>query len=241
MCSIFKKGDKRLCENQQGITLMSHPCKIFTRMLTKRAYKYCETINILPESQCAFRSNRSTVDMMFTAKLLQQSCREKEIALYLAFLDITKAYDSVDRETMWKILEIIGFPTKILSIFKLLYGEASCKIRWNGKFFTYFHINAGTETSMPCGLPIFQHIFFSHIFCHRPEAHRQGSSALIQISWKHIWYFKIKISNKNSAENNSWIAICWWFSCMFNIWSRIANYYFCFLWNLQRIWASTCN
>ena len=102
---------------------MSHLCKIFTLMLTKRAYKYCETINILPESQCVFRSNRSTVDIMFTAKLLQQSCREKEIALYLAFLDTTKAYDSVDRETMWKILEIIGFPPKILSIYSNCYME----------------------------------------------------------------------------------------------------------------------
>ena len=99
---------------------MSHLCKIFTLMLTKRANGYCENINILPESQCAFRSNRSTVDMIFTAKLLQQTCREKEIALYLAFLDITKAYDSVDRETMWKILQIIGFPPKMLAIFKML-------------------------------------------------------------------------------------------------------------------------
>lgn len=162
MCSIFKKGDKRLCENQRGITLMSHLCKIFTLMLTKRAYKYCETINILPESQCAFRSNRSTVDMMFTAKLLQQSCREKEIALYLAFLDITKAYDSVDRETMWKILEIIGFPTKILSIFKLLYGEASCKIRWNGKFSQAFTLTQGLKQGCPAAC-LFFNIFFSVI------------------------------------------------------------------------------
>ena len=67
--------------------------------------------------------------MIFTAKLLQQTCREKEIALYLAFLDITKVYDSVDRETMWKILQIIGFPPKMLSIFKMLYGEANCKLQ----------------------------------------------------------------------------------------------------------------
>ena len=32
-----------------------------------------------------------------------------------------------------KIRQIIGFPTKMLSIFKMLYGEANCKIQWNGK------------------------------------------------------------------------------------------------------------
>jgi len=59
--------------------------------------------------------------MIFTAKLLQQTCREKEIALYLAFLHITKAYDSVHTETMWKILQIIGFPPKMLSILNALW------------------------------------------------------------------------------------------------------------------------
>ena len=160
MCSIFKKGDKRICENQRGITLMSHLCKIFTLMLTKRANGYCENINILPESQCAFRSNRSTVDMIFTAKLLQQTCREKEIALYLAFLDITKAYDSVDRETMWKILQIIGFPPKMLSIFKMLYGEANCKVRWNGKYSKPFILKQGLKQGCPAAC-LFFNIFFA--------------------------------------------------------------------------------
>ena len=53
MRSIFKKGDSRICENQRGITLMSHLCKIFTLIITKKTYKYCETINIHPECQCA--------------------------------------------------------------------------------------------------------------------------------------------------------------------------------------------
>ena len=160
MCSIFKKGDKRICENQRGITLMSHLCKIFTLMLTKRANGYCKNINILPESQCAFRSNRSTVDMIFTAKLLQQTCREKEIALYLAFLDITKAYDSVDRETMWKILQIIGFPPKMLSIFKMLYEEANCKVRWNGKYSKPFILKQGLKKGCPAAC-LFFNIFFA--------------------------------------------------------------------------------
>ena len=98
---------------------------------------------IHPESQCAFRSNKSTIDMMFTAKLHQQTCREKEIALYLAFLDITKAYNLRNRETTLKFLQIIGFATKLLSIFKMLYGELNRKIRWNGKCSTLFMLRIG--------------------------------------------------------------------------------------------------
>ena len=110
LCSIYKKGDKSLCENQRGISLMSHVCKIFSLLLEKHLEKYFESIGIFPESQCAFRRNRSTVDMMFTARLLQQACLEKQITLFLAFLDITKAHDSVGRQTLWKILEALGLP-----------------------------------------------------------------------------------------------------------------------------------
>ena len=41
-----------------------------------------------------FWADRSTIDMNFIDKALQQTCREKQIALYLTFLDIAKAYDS---------------------------------------------------------------------------------------------------------------------------------------------------
>ena len=88
MCSIFKKGNQKLCSNQRGISLISHLCKALTRLLSNRISNYCERENILPESQCAFRKNRNTNDMVFTLRSLQYSCMEKNIPLYLGFIDI---------------------------------------------------------------------------------------------------------------------------------------------------------
>ena len=98
--------------------------------------------------------------MILTAKLLQQHCREKQVALYLAFLDIAKAYDSVDRETLWKILCSIGIPPKILSLIKLFYGDTRYKVKFKGKFSNSFLVKQGLKQGCPAAC-LFFNIFFA--------------------------------------------------------------------------------
>ena len=61
--------------------------------------------SLLPETQCGFRANRSTVDMIFCARQLMEKCREQHRDLYIAFVDLSKAFDSVDKELLWSILQ----------------------------------------------------------------------------------------------------------------------------------------
>ena len=59
---------------------------------------------VLPESQCGFQCGRSTIDMIFVAGQLQEKCREQHQDLYLAFVDLTTAFDTVNRDLLWNIL-----------------------------------------------------------------------------------------------------------------------------------------
>ena len=166
LCSIFKKGDKTLCKNQRGISLISYVSKVLTLLINSRMYSYCEKIAILPESQCGFREKRSTVDMIFTAKLLQQSCREKQVPLYMAFLDITKAYDSVDRQTLWKILEAIGIPPQNswYNQTALWRNKISNQAEW--KAFRTLCGQTGVKTGLPSCLSIVQYLLRNnHSYC----------------------------------------------------------------------------
>ena len=143
LCSLYKGGNKQLCTNQRGITLISHFYKALSRLFSNRATNYCEKICFPPESQSAFRKNRSTNDMVFGVRLLQNSCMEKDITLFLGFIDIAKAYDSVHRPTLWKILSAIGIPPKMLALIKALYGTNNCKIKFGNKLSEMFSITAG--------------------------------------------------------------------------------------------------
>ena len=59
-----KKGDRTECGNYRGISLLSAAGKIFARILLNRLSSHI-TPEVVPETQCDFRSNRSTVDMIF--------------------------------------------------------------------------------------------------------------------------------------------------------------------------------
>ena len=53
--------------------------------------------------------------------------QKKQLALYLAFLDVAKAYDSVDKETLWKIFCAMAVLLKKLCVIKLLYETPDIK------------------------------------------------------------------------------------------------------------------
>ena len=63
-----------------------------------------------PESQCVFRSNKGTVDMIFVLRQIQVKCREQNKSLYAAFVDLTKAFDTMSRNGLRKILTTLGYP-----------------------------------------------------------------------------------------------------------------------------------
>ncbi|XP_022093240.1 uncharacterized protein LOC110980661 [Acanthaster planci] len=91
--TIYKnKGDRSDCNNYRGISLLSIMGKAFARVALKRLQQLAD--RVYPESQCGFRAQRSTIDMIFTGRQLQEKCREQKQALYIAFIDLTKAFDS---------------------------------------------------------------------------------------------------------------------------------------------------
>ena len=87
---------------------MSIAGKILARVLLNRLNEHLERSELLPESQCGFRKNRGTVDMIFTARQLQEKCQEQNMDLYMTFVDLTKAFDIVSREGLWKIMAKFG-------------------------------------------------------------------------------------------------------------------------------------
>ncbi|KAL1249421.1 hypothetical protein QQF64_020426 [Cirrhinus molitorella] len=66
---------------------------------------------MVPESR-----ERSTVDMIFSVRQLQEKCREQKMPLYTTFIDLNKVYDLVSRRGLFQRLKKIGCPPQLLSI-----------------------------------------------------------------------------------------------------------------------------
>ncbi|KAK3567642.1 hypothetical protein QTP86_020413, partial [Hemibagrus guttatus] len=61
---LFKKGDRRVCSNYRGITLLSLPGKVYSRVLERRVRPLVKPR--IQEEQCGFRPSRGTLDQLYT-------------------------------------------------------------------------------------------------------------------------------------------------------------------------------
>ena len=139
------KGDQLVCSNHRGITLLSIPGKLFTRILLSRAIPAIRS-NRRPQ-QAGFMPNRSTTDHISALRLLIEKSLEfrKDRHLYIAFIDLKAAFDTVDHPSLWKILKTLGVPPKITALFQQLYSNAESCVRVNGKDSEWFPINSGVR------------------------------------------------------------------------------------------------
>ena len=145
LVTIFKnKGDRSECGNSRGIALLSVAGKILAKVVLRRIVSTL-TEAILPETQCGFRSNRSTVDMVFCARQVIEKCREQHKDLFISFIDLSKAFDSVDRTLLWKILEKCGCPSKIIDIVRQLHDGMQVRVKVSGDLFEPFDVTRGVE------------------------------------------------------------------------------------------------
>ena len=107
---LHNNKDRTECGNYCGISLVARAGKVFVKIFATRLSAYCEARNLLPEEQCGFRPNSSTTDMMFAVRRLQELGRKARVPLFLCFIDLQKAYDSVDRTLLWQVLARFGVP-----------------------------------------------------------------------------------------------------------------------------------
>ncbi|XP_013401097.1 uncharacterized protein LOC106166982 [Lingula anatina] len=106
-----KKGNLHECDNWRGITLLSIPSKIFCRVLLKRIDRAIDSR--LREEQAGFQKGRGCIDQIYALRNIIEQCLEWNTPLYINFVDFKKAFDSVHRETLWKILLSYGVPAEI--------------------------------------------------------------------------------------------------------------------------------
>ena len=105
--TIAKKGDLTECTNWRGITLLSIVSKVFTRAILARIQQALEK-NFRKE-QAGFRKGKSCTDQLFVIRNIIEQCTEWQYSVHLNFIDFEKAFDSIHRDTLWKVLGLYGW------------------------------------------------------------------------------------------------------------------------------------
>lgn len=142
---IFKKGDKRDCGNYRGITLLSIAAKLYERIMEQRLRRFIDPH--LEEEQSGFRQGRSIQDHIFSIKLIIDNVKRENKEVYLAFLDLEKAFDRVPRDKLWKILSQRNVEKQLIEAIESLYNNSRNYVRTNNQqseeFLTTYGLRQG--------------------------------------------------------------------------------------------------
>ena len=141
---VLHKKDRTECCNYRGISLVANSGKVLLKVIANRLSDYCEREDILPEEQCGFRPQRSTMDRIFVVRRFHQLARRKSTSLYMCFFDLTKAYDSVDWTLLWTVLARFGVTPNMLVVIRHFQdGMRTCIRTDDSKCLDWFGVEQG--------------------------------------------------------------------------------------------------
>ena len=126
---IPKKDNARECSNYRTIALISHTRKVIFKILQARLQWYMN--RELPDVQARFRKGRGTRNQIGNICWITEKTREFQKNIFFCFIDYAKAFDCVDHNKLWKILQEMGIPDHL-----------TCLLR---------NLNAGLETTVRTG------------------------------------------------------------------------------------------
>ena len=132
---VPKRGNGKECSNYCTVALISHASKVTLKILQVRLQQYVN--RALPDVQAGFRKGRGTRDKIANICWIIEKTREFLKNIYFCFIDYTKAFDCVDHNKLWKILQEMGIPDHLTCLLTNLYAgqEQQLKLdmeQWTG-------------------------------------------------------------------------------------------------------------
>jgi hypothetical protein len=129
----------------RAISLISCMSKLFTALLAKRVMSYIESEYTIEEEQNGFRQNRSCVDHLFSLTSLVRNRLSSNKSTYTAFIDMAKAFDSVNRELLQvKLLEYNINGKLFTSLMNICMNTRAC-VKVNEMSTDWFDIRSGVR------------------------------------------------------------------------------------------------
>ncbi|VDL96450.1 unnamed protein product [Schistocephalus solidus] len=95
--------------------------------------------------QCGFRRHRGTTDIIFAARQLQEKCQEMRTHLYNTFVDLTKAFDTVNHDGLWKFMQKFGCAERFTHMVRLLPDGITAFVTDNGTVSKAFTVTNGVN------------------------------------------------------------------------------------------------
>ena len=129
------------CSIYCTIALISHASKAMLKILQARLLQYMN--HELPDVQAVFRKGRGTRDQIANIHWITEKTRELHKNIYFCFINYAKAFDCVDHNKLWKILQEMGIPDHLICLLRNLYAGQEATVRTEHGTMERFQIGKG--------------------------------------------------------------------------------------------------
>jgi len=130
---IHKKGDPADTANYRPIAVGVPLVRLYASVLNLRLVAFLEQRGLRSPTQAGFRPHMSINHHLFALQHLVDKRRRQRRQLYACFVDLTAAYDCVQRGLLWEALRRNGVQDRMLSAIQALYHDTSIAIKVGGR------------------------------------------------------------------------------------------------------------
>lgn len=134
MSVLPKKGDLSDPNKWRGISLLSVASKLVSSIVATRLGKHFLEVGL--DEQCGGVFGKGCIDGTYNVKQALHTLSQHGADSYVIFADLVKAYDTVDRELLWKIMSRYGCPEELIFVLRKLYTDITIELKSFGKGFT---------------------------------------------------------------------------------------------------------
>jgi len=142
MVNVYKgKGDALECGSYRGIKLIDHVMKVLERVVEKRIRRVVH----IDDMQFGFRPGRGATDAIFIVRQIQEKYLAKSKELWIAFVDLEKAFDRVPRDVVWWALRKVGVEEWLINVIRAMYTGTTTAVRVKGGVSEEFEVKVGVH------------------------------------------------------------------------------------------------
>ena len=120
-----------------------HASNVMLQILLVRFQQYVN--QELPDIQAGLRKGRGTRDQIANIHWIIEKAREFQKNIYFCFTDYTKAFDCVDHDKLWKILQDMGTPDHLTCLLRSLYAGQEATVKTRHGTTDWFQIGKGVQ------------------------------------------------------------------------------------------------